>query len=348
MTFVLTGNARSTVWRRCSVIAGALGLMAVLSACTDAMQPGAGRAPSAAGLAADTLRPVDVIAVDAANVAGFGAAGLSTDPQSWVYQVGPGDVLQLHVVDEPELTLPGGYLVGHDGTVQVPFLGPVAVAGLSAGQIRAAMTERLRRYRPAPQVDVRVAGFNARHATVVGAVARPARHPLTATPMTVIDAINASGGLADTARSPRVVLIRGGQRHPVDFRAFLTTGEPLPILHDGDVVQVAVGGVAAAPAPVMLHTGVGQVRQIQANGTALSGLFAAAGMGADDTAYVLRPVGSRVQALFFDGAQIMNPLVGGRFVPAPGDNVVLTRGHPEGNQGHHRAIEPALRHMARG
>lgn len=335
-------------WR---ALALALVPAALLAGCSATPGAPAGMLRGAdAGLSPYGAGPVEIVTLDARTVGAHLHNPVSTDPSAWVYRLGPGDMLQLHVVDEPELTLPTGYLVEPDGAIQVPYLGRVPVSGQSAEQVRASITDRLRAYRAAPQVDVRITAFNARHVSVVGAVNRPSRLPLTTTPLTVIDAINAAAGLTPSLHRPRVTLLRAGQRHPVDMEAFLTTGRALPVLQDGDVVQVDTGGALPRNAtPVRLQDSEGNLRAIPAEGAALASVVSRAGIGQGDTAYVLRahPGGGRLQALHFDAGMAMDPAVGGRFALAAGDTVVLARGRVADAAAHQNALAPALRQMAR-
>jgi len=127
-------------------------------------------------------RPVSVLNITPDNIAQFASngAGASTGDNASVYRLGVGDVIQLFVVDEPELTQSTGYRVSEDGAIQIPYLGAVPVDGRSVAQIRDDLVTRLSRYRASPQVDVRVTEFNARHVAVVGDVRRPSRQGLSA------------------------------------------------------------------------------------------------------------------------------------------------------------------------
>lgn len=248
------------------------------------------------------------------------------------YRVGVGDVVQIHAIEAPELTLPAGYQVESDGTIQVPFLGRVPVLDRTIPTIRADLTQRLRAYFPSPQVDFRVTGFHSRHVTVVGAVARPARLPLTDRPLTVIDAINASGGFAQGSQRRNVSINRGGSTLAVDMDSFLTQGAALPVLHDGDVVQVGGQGWLVAPKPVAqninLHLpGQNSARSFAlADGQALSltQLLTSTGQHGPTAVYVLRKSATGIAGHSMAPQDALNPDIGGRFGLLPGDHIVLT------------------------
>lgn len=145
-----------------------------------------------------------------------------------VYKIGPRDVLQVIVFNHPELTNPTGEFrspeaagtrVRADGTIYFPFIGSVSVAGREVEDVRREIARRLAPYIASPQVDLRVAAFRSRKFYVTGEVIQPGIHYLTDEPLTILDAINLSGGFRETADLSTAHLIRNGQRHEVDLNA---------------------------------------------------------------------------------------------------------------------------------
>lgn len=183
-----------------------------------------------------------------------GTAQLPSARSSWQYNIGVGDVLSIIVWDHPELTLPAGpqrsqlesgSIVNENGAIFYPYLGQIRVAGRIVGDVQREITERLKEYIPDPQIEVKVAAYNARKAVVTGAVATPQSLPITNIPLTLLEAVNASGGLSDAADGHHVSIRRGGRIVSVDLQNFLESGTPdnNPVLHGGDIVNVP----AAAP-----------------------------------------------------------------------------------------------------
>lgn len=167
----------------------------------------------------------------------------------WAYRVGPGDVLDVVVWDHPELTSPaginrtpeeGGLRVQSDGRFFYPYIGNVDAAGRKPEEIRADLVTQLSRFIPDPQIVVRVVRYASQAVSVTGAVGSASRQFLTEQPLTLLDAIDASGGLSENADPGRVSVRRGGQVFSVDLQDFLESGNARgnPMLIDGDVVSV--------------------------------------------------------------------------------------------------------------
>lgn len=173
----------------------------------------------------------------------------SAPASTWNYRIGVGDVLDITVFDHPELTTPAGFRtpeqsgqrVQADGTFFYPYVGQVEARGRTPEAIRDDLSQRLAEYIPDPQVDVRVASYKSQAVSVTGEVNSPSRQPLTDVALTLLDAIDAAGGLTDKADPRRVTLRRNGGNYMVDLQAFLEQGVRAnnPVLLNGDVVSVA-------------------------------------------------------------------------------------------------------------
>lgn len=332
--------------------AAATGTGGLIPTPATATQPGA--------MASAGARSLELVEINAASVQTWGWAGADEAASGpWAYRLGVGDLVQLFVIDAPELTMAqtgagaeSGYRIESDGAIRVPFVGPVPAAGRTTEDLRADLTERLRRFMPRPVVEVRVTGFNASHASVVGAVPRPSRQPLGAAPLSAIDAINAAGGFRDGADLRGVTLIRDGQRRPVNVLAFMTEGRAshLPVLQNGDVVHVATLAERAEPARAILRGAGGMGGRALPLGNEPVSLAAAfrggfSGPRADHTVYVLRRTPAGVRAHHLNGADAVNPAVGGRFMLEAGDMVVVQPGQSLAQAEHAARLNPYLREL---
>ena len=174
---------------------------------------------------------------------------LAAEVARYQYRVAPFDVLSVIVWDHPELTIPAGEFrtaeaagngVQADGTMFYPHVGVVEVAGKTLPEIRALLTERLKKYVENPQLDVRVASFRGKRVQVTGEVVRPSTLPVADVPLRVQDAIAAAGGLGPNAWSRGVTLTRGGKPSRLDLQALYDEGDLSQnwLLQDGDVLHV--------------------------------------------------------------------------------------------------------------
>ncbi len=128
--------------------------------------------------------------------------------------VGPGDVFVIEVLGEKDW--PRDYQVASDGSVDLPYLHTVQVAGLEPQEIGRLVRKLLmeRQLLTDPSVVVQVKEYNSRRVTLMGQVSKPGTFPYTSG-LTLIQALSQAGGLTGIANLDRVNLTRrapGGSR----------------------------------------------------------------------------------------------------------------------------------------
>lgn len=119
------------------------------------------------------------------------AASSSDDP------VGPKDLLEIRVLEIPELNLERR--ITDAGTIDLPMLGDFSVTGLTPTQVRDKLEKMLTaKYVNRANVSVVVKEFGNKPLSVVGAVQKPGSLNISGR-WTLMQAISAAGGLTDRA-----------------------------------------------------------------------------------------------------------------------------------------------------
>jgi len=186
---------------------------------------------------------------------------------SEAYVIGPQDNLSIIVTDENDLT--GKYRVDSDGTISMPYLQRVSVAGLSLAEAQAKITQLLQKdYIRNPQVRVEVDQFKARSVIVNGEVRTPGKVSLPGTTISLLEALILAGSPTTNAANEVIVIHppKPGEK-PIDpitvNRKDLELGRAGRdvVLQDGDIVNVPqakrfyISGFVKNPGYYVLDTG---------------------------------------------------------------------------------------------
>ena len=154
--------------------------------------------------------------------------------------LGPGDVVDVRVYGEPELS--GVYRVGTDGDVVFPLCQRVTLSGLSpndaAGRLRACLAERFIRD---PQVSILVKEYNSKKVFVFGEVQKPGTF-VYEDGMSIVQAVTLAGGFTRTAAQNSTSVTRrvNGQEQKIKvYVQDIALGKaPNFTLEPGDIVYV--------------------------------------------------------------------------------------------------------------
>ncbi|MEX1045667.1 MAG: polysaccharide biosynthesis/export family protein [Chthoniobacterales bacterium] len=206
-------------------------------------QPGSAAGPVSAAApipSAPVTATAPVTAPAPAMVVREGGGTLSSGESDYILVVG--DVVQLNIFREPDLTTQA--TIARDGTVQLPLIREVEMAGLSIRDAR----ELLRRlydtkFLVDPQVFLNVVKYAQRKFTIMGQVARPGSYELQGGErMDLLEAIGLAGGFTRIANRGRVVVQRreGGEVQAIKANAKrMSDGKEPPLeVQPGDVITV--------------------------------------------------------------------------------------------------------------
>lgn len=153
--------------------------------------------------------------------------------------IGRLDTVEIRVFREDELTTAGQ--LSADGTISMPLIGAVKLAGLTTDQAAAAITAKLRDgYLVRPQVSVSIEARVRRTVTVLGQAQSPGVFELPADrQLTLVEAIGMAGGATRIANIKKISLKRrDGQVQQLNLKD-ITSGKAADIvLRDGDVLSI--------------------------------------------------------------------------------------------------------------
>jgi polysaccharide biosynthesis/export protein len=142
-----------------------------------------------------------------------------------------------------------GYLVDNTGTIELPVLGKMNVAGQTTSQVKDRLRESLKEYLKEPTVNIRNLNFRI---SVMGEVLRPSLFTIPNEQITLLEALSLAGDVTIYGRRENVLIIREENGKRTFSRVDLTRRDlfssPNYYLHPNDVVYVEPGKARAATA----------------------------------------------------------------------------------------------------
>jgi polysaccharide export outer membrane protein len=161
--------------------------------------------------------------------------------KSPLYMIGPGDVLNVFVWKEQELTR--DVIVMPDGRMSFPLVGEIVAEGRTVTQLKTILSEKLRSFVTAPEVTVIVKETRSQRIYTIGKVNKPGPYPLDPN-MTALQALSAAGGFAQWADEKNILIVRReGDKEvqlPFNYKDFIG-GKNLEqniLLKPGDTIVV--------------------------------------------------------------------------------------------------------------
>jgi polysaccharide export outer membrane protein len=172
------------------------------------------------------------------------------------YRIRPLDVLQIrnlqnikYIVDELPIVnstsngtagLGQTFQVEEDGTLALPAIGHVPVAGLTRRETTKLIEDLYRKnLLKDPIFEIKVINLKV---TLFGEVKSPGRFPLEKDNTTLVELISEAGGLTPKANEKNIKIIRGEQNKTVteiDLSKLSSISDPGAVLQNGDIIYVA-------------------------------------------------------------------------------------------------------------
>ncbi len=166
------------------------------------------------------------------------ASSPAVDPNAFV--IGPGDVLDINVWKNPDLSrvVP----VRPDGRITLPLMGDVIAAGLTATELKTSLTTQVARFMTtSPEVTVIVAEVHSYQVFIQGQVQSPGTYPISGK-TTLVQAIALAGGFGQFAATGRIAILRaapsGTQRIVVNYDRVVDGRALDVVLRPGDTIIV--------------------------------------------------------------------------------------------------------------
>lgn len=163
------------------------------------------------------------------------------NPTSSDYRIGVGDVLNIQVWKETDLTR--SVPVRPDGKISFPLLDDLQAAGLTPLELKRILTEKLKQYLSGPRVTVLVEEVNSYKVYVMGEVVLQGSLVLK-TRTTLLQAISLAGGFTAYAKRDQIIVLRKNgkkdERIKLNYDRIVAGKNPEQnlVLEPGDTVVV--------------------------------------------------------------------------------------------------------------
>jgi polysaccharide biosynthesis/export protein len=133
------------------------------------------------------------------------------------------------------------YQVEDDGTVALPLIGHVQVAGLTRIQAQKLVEDMYRKnVLVNPIIDLKITNLKV---TVLGEIRAPGNYQLVKDKTSLVELLGQAGGLTDKANERTIKIIRGDPKSPqvmeIDLNKLTTLADPRIILQNNDIIYIA-------------------------------------------------------------------------------------------------------------
>jgi protein involved in polysaccharide export with SLBB domain len=136
------------------------------------------------------------------------------------YTIGPGDILQIMVRNQPEFT--GRFVVNDNGYIQYNFVGDVKAAGFTKEELKSVLREKLVQFVKYPELSVIILEYRSKFVYVLGNVTKPGKYPMQGDNLTLREAVIFAGlPERETSAMKRTRIIRETEDGPKSIKVNL-------------------------------------------------------------------------------------------------------------------------------
>jgi polysaccharide biosynthesis/export protein len=155
----------------------------------------------------------------------------SLDVQKDEYRIGPNDVLNITVLDHPEVSSTRdfnrgivGTIVKKDGNIYLPIVGTVRADGYTVEEFHGVLQERLKTYIQDPQLSVDMLKYESKRFFVLGEVNNPGAFPVDGK-TTLLDGIGMAKGVKPEGSLEGAYVVRDRALLPINLADLLLRGD---------------------------------------------------------------------------------------------------------------------------
>ncbi len=160
--------------------------------------------------------------------------------------IAAGDTVQVTIWDAEENSIFGAAgvtplqpeIVSADGSIFVPYIGSLRVAGMAPTTARERIEEELIRTVPSAQVQLTVEPGQTNTANLAAGVSAPGLYPLPNRNFKILDLFSQAGGPRPDLNSPQVRLVRGSRTYGIPFERLLSDPGANIAVRGGDRIFV--------------------------------------------------------------------------------------------------------------
>jgi polysaccharide export outer membrane protein len=162
--------------------------------------------------------------------------------------VAVGDTVKLAIWDNEQnslLTAPEQKVIQIDnvkvspqGTIFVPYLGQIKIAGLGFEAARMKIQTKLESISPSAQLQLTGTPGSKRSVSLISGAASPGAYPVSDPHFSILNLISVAGGAKPGLRNPQVKLIRKGRTYSASLARIISKPSMDTILKGGDKVVI--------------------------------------------------------------------------------------------------------------